>query len=184
MNSIALHCVTTLRSTCSPAGGGVLPGERGRSHTPVTCSSLNYGEDKTLDSNTPLHFVQGIDSLWRSHFFCEPLFVYSPYQPFLLPILDFDFSPLILNPRLHYIKLFVFLKTNKILQVVISVYVYFIYGRNELAVTIASCFLCLFNVSHRWLCTQDMFDNACLFNVSNVIKYSPHCLCIGLFVID
>ncbi len=78
--------VTTLRSTCSPAGGGVLPGERGRSHTPVTCSSLNYGEDKTLDSNTPLPFVQGIDSLWRSHFFCEPLFVYSPYQPFLLPI--------------------------------------------------------------------------------------------------
>ncbi len=89
--------VTTLRSTCSPAGGGVLPGERGRSHTPVTCSSLNYGEDKTLDSNTPLHFVQGIDSLWRSHFFREPLFVYSPYQTFLLPIwmliFPFDFEP-------------------------------------------------------------------------------------------
>ncbi len=93
------HCatVTTLRYTCSPAGGGVLPGERGRLHTPVTCSSLNYGEDKTVDSNTHLDFVQGIDSLWRSHFFREPLFVYSPYQPFLLPIwmliFPFDFEP-------------------------------------------------------------------------------------------
>jgi len=45
------------------------------------------------------------------------------------------FSPLILNPRLRYIKLFVFLKTNKILQVIILVYLYFMYGRNELAVT-------------------------------------------------
>ncbi len=56
----------------------------------------------------------------------------QPIPTFSAPHLDFDFSPLILNPRLRYIKLFVFLKTNKILQVIISVYLYF-YVRSKRA---------------------------------------------------
>ncbi len=56
----------------------------------------------------------------------------QPIPTFSAPHLDVDFSPLILNTRLRYIKLFVFLKTNKILQVIISVYLYF-YVRSKRA---------------------------------------------------
>ena len=98
-------------------------GECGRLYTPDTGSLLDCGEDKTLASTTLLHFVQGIDTLWRSHFWRAFIYL-QPIPTFSLPHLDYDFSPLILNPRLCYINLSVCLKTNKILQVITEVYLY------------------------------------------------------------
>ncbi len=89
--------VTTLRSTCSPAGGGVLPGERGRSHTPLPVHHLimerikHWTQTLLFTSSRGSTASGGVTSFANLYLFTAHTNLFC--SPFGFGFLPFDFEP-------------------------------------------------------------------------------------------